>query len=173
MKSILTVIVAVVALALCGGCATKRPGLSLSEAKPVGSLEDKVYQDDRIRVEFNEVDYNLNLVLTNKTGNPVRILWNDASFVDEFGVSHRVMHASQGLSEPNQTQQATAIAPGAKLRDGLSPIDYAKWSRRGAKQEREMLSKRSLGKKVGLLLPVEFTDGKRDYFFQFFVVKSR
>ncbi len=168
-----TLIACAVALMLLAGCASSKPGLVLSEAKPVGTMEKKSYQDDHIRIEFLAVDLNMVFVLTNKTGEALRVLWDESAFVDESGVSHRVMHTAQGLSERNQTQQPSVIAPGATLRDGLAPIDYAKWSRHGSTQKQEMLSKKSLGKKVGLLLPVQFKDQKEEYFFEFFVAKSR
>jgi len=173
MRRILAVSVNLAVLAALAGCASSKAGIVLSEAKPVGTMEKKSYQDDRIRIEFLAVGVNMNFVLTNKTGEAIRVLWDESAFVDEKGVSHRVMHTAQGLSERNQTQQPSVIAPGATLRDGLAPIDYAKWSRRGSTQDNEMLSRKSLGKKVGLLLPIQFKGAKEEYFFEFFVEKSR
>lgn len=173
MKRTFAVSVGVAAWMALAGCASSKPGVVLSQAKPVGTMEKKSYQDGRIRIEFLAVGLNMNFVLTNKTGEAIRVLWDESAFVDEKGVSHRVMHTAQGLSERNQAQQPSVIAPGATLSDGLAPIDYAKWSRRGSTQKNEMLSKKSLGKKVGLLLPIQFKDTKEEYFFEFFVDKDR
>lgn len=60
-------------------------------------VNEQYYQDEYISVRLNEVTENtIFLTLTNNHNSTIRILWDEAAFVDFQGYSHRVNHDGSG-----------------------------------------------------------------------------
>lgn len=63
-------------------------------------VNEQYYQDEYISVRLNEVTENsIFLTLTNNHNSTIRILWDEAAFVDFQGYSHRVNHDGSGKKD--------------------------------------------------------------------------
>jgi hypothetical protein len=66
----------------------------------------------------------LNLGLNNKTNVPIKVDWDQASYVDIEGQSHKVIHSGIRLIDRDKPQSTTMIPPSAKINDILIPSDH-------------------------------------------------
>jgi hypothetical protein len=61
-------------------------------------------EDHLMRIIWAGPDDQLGFNLLNKSGSPVRILWDDAAYVDITGQSRRVIHSGVKLVDRNSPQ---------------------------------------------------------------------
>lgn len=85
------------------------------------------HEDDLVRIEWRPTPVDIIFTIYNKTGSPVKIVWNEARFVDEKGQSHRLIHSGIGYEERNIPQPPTVIAGGINLEEFIHPLDYFQW----------------------------------------------
>lgn len=149
--------------------------------------------------DISSQDYGFWLELTNNTSTPVRLLWPDAQYVDEFGRAHGIYHYSNSVEPPNDVQapqpptvippgvlQKEIIAPGYKtymvgscreayvFREPLVPTNLSDLRRfphdASVKAYVDDVAKRQVP--VRLILPVEIEGKRYDYTFTF-VLRDR
>ena len=82
------------------------------------------FDDEAVRIKWLPSPYDIVFVLNNKTDRPVRIVWNEARFIDEKGLSHRLIHSGTGYEDRNNAQPATVVAARGTLEDFIHPADY-------------------------------------------------
>ncbi|MFN3604176.1 MAG: hypothetical protein ACK4UJ_05670 [Leptonema sp. (in: bacteria)] len=98
------------------GCMTPYYDLKIYEVeKPIQRKEDygktKIiqlndvyeYEDENIKIIWKEANYSFPFELTNKSEFSIKILWDDVVFVDEDGVSKRIIHSDISLSDVNKS----------------------------------------------------------------------
>ena len=61
--------------------------------------------------------------LRNKTEQPIKLDWNQVSYVDPDGKSHKVVHEGVRFIERDRAQPSATIPPGAFLEDFVYPSD--------------------------------------------------
>lgn len=66
----------------------------------------------------------INFVITNKTKNALKIVWDSSAFVDPDGNSHKVMHQGVRYIERDKSIPPSILVPGTKLSDMVYPTDY-------------------------------------------------
>jgi hypothetical protein len=106
-------------------------------------LEDGVskfyFEDELVRIKWLPRPDDIVLVVNNKVGGLVRIVWDEARFIDEKGISHRLIHSGIGYEERNYLQQPAIIVGKGSLEDFVHPADYFQWEegggRRSSKQQ--------------------------------------
>jgi hypothetical protein len=97
------------------------------------------FEDEMVRIKWRPTPYGAVFVVNNKVDRPVRIVWDEARFIDEKGVSHRLIHSGIAYEERNDPQRPTIVFGRGTIEDFVYPADYFQWeeggSRRSSKQQ--------------------------------------
>lgn len=122
---------AVVALALSTGCGAKQ----WYRADLAATLRD----DAPVSIELRPVTYWLEywgdvrmgeasdpmaFTLVNKLPQPITVEWDRCAFVDDKGVSHRVIHSGVRLMSRDQPQVPSVVGANGRIEDLILPVDY-------------------------------------------------
>ncbi len=65
----------------------------------------------------------IDLTIINCHSSSIRILWDDAAFIDNEGSSHRIIHMGIKLVDKEKAQVPSVIPVGARLEDTIAPVD--------------------------------------------------
>jgi hypothetical protein len=145
-----------------------------------------IAEDQLMRIIWAGPDDQLGFNLLNKSGSPVRILWDDAAYVDITGQSRRVIHSGVKLADRNSPQAPSVIPSKGRLNDIVYPSDhvsyYGNWSQRPmfpclregyacTDPERRLVAAHT-GLDYRVLLPVEVGKETYPYTFVFKVNKA-
>jgi hypothetical protein len=91
-------------------------------------------EDNLMRIIWAGPDNQLAFDLLNKSDSPVKILWDNAAYVDISGQSRRVIHRGVKLVDRNSPQAPSVISSKDRLNDIVYPSDhvsyYGNWSQR-------------------------------------------
>lgn len=82
-------------------------------------------EDQLIRIVWSPPFKEFPFEILNKSEYPIRILWDEAAYVDVASQTHRVMHSGIKFNHRNLSQLPTAVAGKGRLIDLLAPTDYA------------------------------------------------
>jgi len=96
----------------------------------IGGGRKWIYEDGLMRLSFlfpEEGITGINFSMENKTDHSIKILWNEAAYLDEDNSSHRVIRHGVNYSEKDQPQPPSIIIPQSKLEDIVHPTDYVEW----------------------------------------------
>ena len=125
------------------------------------------FEDALIKSQFYVGNTSISIILQNKTSYTMKINWDNAAFIDENGISKRVIHEGVKLSDKNSPQAPSIIVRNGKISDSITPSDniyytsgeYGGWN----------YSNLTKGKNVNisLLLPIEIEGVANDYIFNF------
>jgi len=143
-----------------------------------------VFEDEMIKVLWLPTSFTIVFRLENKTDHSMRIIWDEAAYVDENGGSHRVMHGGVKYSEKQATQPSSVVVRRGTLSDVIYPTDYVSYTSGayGGWNEQPLLpneqmggdpqtllraSEEFIGKTVQILLPIQIEDVTNDYIFTF------
>jgi hypothetical protein len=95
-------------------------------------------EDNMVRIEWRPAPVDIEFTVHNKTDSPIKIVWDEARFVDEKGISHRLIHSGIGYEERKLPQPPTVIVGGINLQDFIHPLDYFQWKEiRGMKSDKQ------------------------------------
>lgn len=140
------------------------------------------FEDGMLKIIWLPTSDKFGFFLTNKTSHSIKIIWDEAVYVDESGMSKRIMHSGVKYIDRNNPQPPTTIVRGATISDIVLPTDnvyyvsgqYGGWielplfPRRSAqKPEIESKAKGFVGKDVQVLLPIKIEDVVNEYVFVF------
>lgn len=131
------------------------------------------YKDNFIDILIFAGNKHFNFVLKNVSDNTLKLVWNEAVFVDVDGRTSKVMHAGTKYSQREADQPASIIIKGAKLEDLATPTAKAYYS--DALKEWFILSlcanasKNLEGQTMKLMLPIQVKDIVNEYIFEFTV----
>ncbi|KMY67206.1 hypothetical protein AAU61_09975 [Desulfocarbo indianensis] len=137
--------------------------------KPARSNELS-YKDNFISISFKPNYKQLAFQLRNESSKPIRVLWNEASFVDVESKAHKIIHKGIKLINKEKEMTSTTIPPEAILDDLVAPIDLTelvdnKW------KTRDILPRQKIGELKGkcfsFFLPLTIGDMKKEYLFKF------
>lgn len=151
----------------------------------VGTDKDIKYQfvDDNIDISWAIGNTKFRFNLKNKTDHSIKIIWDDAIFIDTDGSSNRVMHAGIKYTEKENPQTPSVVARGSFLDDMVlptknvyletNPYIYG-WKEKYylpiINQDKDVLlsqAQSSIGKKIKIILPIQIEDVINDYTFEF------
>lgn len=160
-----------------------------------GDIQKFFYADSLLSILWVATSRDILFTLENKTDHSIQIVWDEASFIDDKGGNHRVMHSGVKYTDRNSPQPPTIIARKGKIDDQVVPTDYvyfdegyysqyytrkAEWKqqpffvsyqRGGDISQLELLMKGNVGKTFQVLLPIKFADTVNEYIFTFEVKK--
>ncbi len=80
-----------------------------------------------VGIEWRPTSDDIGVVIRNKTYDPLKVVWDEARFIDEKGVSHRLIHSGIGYEERYDFHPPTIIVPRGTLEDFIHPADYFRW----------------------------------------------
>ena len=96
--------------------------MSLSKAQtPDASLN--IAEDQLVKIVWLPPDRELSLELLNKTGQSLKIPWDESAYVDISSHSHRVVHSGVKFSDRNSSQPPSIVPSKGRLADFLYPSD--------------------------------------------------
>ena len=68
-----------------------------------------IFENEMVRILWLPTSHNINFSITNKTDYSIKVLWDEAAYVDESGKSHRVMHSGIKYIDRSNPQPPTII----------------------------------------------------------------
>lgn len=129
------------------------------------------YQDNFIDILVFADGSQFNFILKNVSDNTLKVVWNEAVFVDVDGMTSKVMHTGIKYSQKNGDQPASTIIKGAKLEDIAIPTDkvyYSEYLEKWTNYSLYSKAKSNLeGQVIKLMLPIQVMDVVNEYIFEF------
>jgi hypothetical protein len=140
------------------------------------------YEDELIKIVWLPLSTQFAFTLENKSDNSIKIIWDEAVYVDENGSSGRVMHSGVKYVDRSNPQPPTVVVKKAKVDDMVVPTDniyyiseqYGGWqtkplfpNRATTQEELNALTKKYVGKTVKILLPLQIQETVNEYIFSF------
>ncbi len=111
-----------------------------------------------------------NYILRNVSNNSIKVIWNEAVFVDYDGTTSKIMHTGTKYSQREGDQPATTIIKGAKIEDLAVPNCNVRYSEALNEWVTESMypSKPALEPgQLRLMLPIQIKDVVNEYIFVF------
>ncbi|SFN09845.1 hypothetical protein SAMN05421738_106192 [Algoriella xinjiangensis] len=198
----LAVVIAFLTLNSCGTLYTTINDVKLKEVeKPQNSKErygeSKIisfdedgnskysFEDDLIKIIWLYTSKSFNFKLENKSDSSIKILWDEASYIDENSSSNRIIHSGVKYIDASKPQPPTIIIKKANLEDIIIPAKNVYFSSSSwevsnlfkkylyNEEEKESFLKENIDDKtVKILLPLEVEGVLNEYIFSFNVKKS-
>ena len=128
------------------------------------------YVDNYIDILIFAIPECFNFVIKNVSDNTIKVIWNEAVFVDIDGSTSKIMHSGIKYSEKEGDQPASTIIKGAKLDDVAVPINKVYYSTVLKEWINTTLySQADISKKqvIKLMLPIQVKDIINEYIFEF------
>lgn len=94
-----------------------------SEAIAVGDSSRYTFEDGLAVIRVVALDRAVSLDVHNKTDHSIKLLWDEASFIDLDGKLSRVMHIGVKYADRNSSQPPTVIPAHQHLADDVFPTD--------------------------------------------------
>jgi hypothetical protein len=139
--------------------------------------KELVFDDKFLRIVFAVSKKQIGFNIRNKTDNPIKIDWNQVSYVDVLGKSHKVMHEGVKYISRNEPQSPTIIPPTAQLEDMVFPTDHVYFAsgRYGGWRDIPLFpeapaAKHFKGQLFSVFIPLDINGTIRNYFFTFKIV---
>ena len=140
------------------------------------------YEDDMIKILWIiELD-RLSFILENKTDHSIKIIWDEAIFVDENGLSNRIIHSGVKYIDRDKSLPPSVVIRKGTLIDMIVPVDkiyysdlYSGWKIQPLIpvpdydniEVSKNLAKENIGKIIQVLLPLEIENVINEYIFMF------
>lgn len=83
---------------------------------------DMTFEDSVLGIKFTITDKEIDFSLKNKSTQPIKIAWDDASMV-VYGASKKIMHNGIKYNERNNSMPPTTVLPNSTLSDLALPSD--------------------------------------------------
>lgn len=141
-------------------------------------LSRYVYGDSLITVAWIVDNKHFNFDLTNRGNNSIRVIWNEAAFVDSDGLTSRVMHEGVRYAARNESQPPSVIPRGGRIADVVIPTDRVvqtsgDWGSQPLVQPSTASmgtgeeARTNVGARMSILLPLEVQGVVNEYLFTF------
>ncbi len=129
------------------------------------------YEDNFIDILIFAGNSQFNFMLKNVSENTLKVVWNEAVFVDVDGSASKIMHSGIKYSQREGDQPSSTIIKGAKLEDLAAPTDKVyysdvlkEWS---SKSLYSNADQKAEGQTIKLMLPIQVKDVVNEYIFEF------
>lgn len=140
------------------------------------------YEDDMIRVVWTPMRERFHFILTNKTSQSIKIIWDETVYVNHKGISNKILHTGVKYSEKEDSQPPTVVVSKSRTEQQILPVDNVYWvsgeyggwktkplfSYRASSQEQlDDVTNQYIGKDVQIVLPLEIQGQVNEYIFRF------
>lgn len=130
------------------------------------------YEDDFIKIIWLPALTEFSFTLENKSDNSIKIIWDEAVYIDEDNSSLKVIHSGVKYVDSEKAQPLTVIAKKTKINDLVTPLDNIYYS--DGWRKRPLFSvQKSAGKTVKILLPIQIQETINEYIFSFKINHTR
>lgn len=85
------------------------------------------YKDSLLDINIFPLRTSFGVILKNKSKNTMKIIWDDAVFVDTEGISDHVIHSGVKFNEKEKSQAPSTIIRGATFRDNFTSQSSINW----------------------------------------------
>jgi hypothetical protein len=168
--------------------ATTRYGTQTVSSVDSSGVSRWFFEDRLVRVMFAPTARELAFSLTNKSDYSIRLVWDQAAFVNFDQTSNPVMHAGVRYSACRESKPSSVIVKGGILNDLIIGCDRIRepsigssWIVEPLIEDASFLAKDSAsairftqekwaGKQFKVLLPIQIQDVVNDYIFTFALV---
>lgn len=148
--------------------------------EPIEST-DLAYSDSAISVVFDITTMYINVVIRNKTTEPVKIIWNNAAWIMD-GRSQKVAHSGMFIKNIYKEETPpTTITGNTSIREDVAPADGLKYDRiydtykwkhyyidnKSVARQMRFDVRSYIGDVIRLLLPIEINGKEKNYTFVF------
>ncbi|MBO5881657.1 MAG: hypothetical protein J6Q21_00290 [Alistipes sp.] len=89
----------------------------------VGHTDNDTYVDEYVGIAPIVDDALISLIIRNHHNSSIKILWDDASYVDYTGEAHRIIHEGINPTNKETSHIPTTIPAGSYIEDTVAPID--------------------------------------------------
>lgn len=89
----------------------------------INDVRNNIFEDEEIKIVWNPSPIHFSFTLSNKTGNTIKIIWDEAALVDQNGFSHRVIHSGVKYTDRNNQQQPSIVIRKGTIQDFVFPSD--------------------------------------------------
>jgi hypothetical protein len=140
------------------------------------------FEDSLIKIIWLPLNTRFSFSLINKTKHSIKIIWDNALYINENGTSQKVFHYGVKYSDRNNSQPPTTVSKGSRIDDLIMPTDnvyfssgqYGSWresplfkNSASTPEELEAIKSSYIGKVVKIILPLKIEDLKSNYLFTF------
>jgi len=139
------------------------------------------FEDEMIKILWLPSSIKMSFLMENKTDHSIRIIWDEGSYVDENGGSHRIMHSGIKYTDKAKSQPPSVIIRKGNLAEVILPSDYvtfksSSWQETpslpttqlgGNPQKLLGNAKKHINKTIQILLPIQIEEFTNDYIFIF------
>jgi len=106
-----------------------------------------------------------NYKITNNTSQPIKVIWDEVTYVDNDGVAHPVIKSGVLLVDKAKSTKDVIIPPQSKVDEIIYPSDYIYSA--GGWTSRPVLENLGNGESVTIFLPVQIGEKTINYSFTF------
>lgn len=128
------------------------------------------YVDNIIDIIIFATNEQFSFILKNVSSNSIKIIWDEAVFVDAEGATSKVMHVGTRYSERNSSQSPTTIIQNAKVEDVATPTDRVRYSDYLSEWVTDSMfprQKELSNLQIQLMLPIQIKNVINEYVFVF------
>ena len=90
-------------------------------------IEKYTYVDNVIELVVANYEKNFSVILKNVDSHSIKIIWDEASYVDNLGLTSKIIHGETKFFEKEHSQPPTTVLSGAKLVDFICPSSNIKF----------------------------------------------
>ena len=131
------------------------------------------YEDDFIKIIWLPALTEFSFTLENKSDNSIKIIWDEAVYIDEDNSSRKVMHSGVKYVDAEKAHPLTVIVKKTKINDLVIPVDNIHSSSDGWYISPLFSVQKSDGKTVKILLPIQIQETINEYIFSFKINHTR
>ena len=131
------------------------------------------YEDDFIKIIWLPALTEFSFTLENKSDISIKIIWDEAVYIDEDNTSHKVTHSGVKYEDKEKAQPLTVIAKKTKINDLVTPVDNIYFNGERWRTLSLFSVQKSAGKTVKILLPIQIQETINEYIFSFKINHTR
>ncbi|SUJ26429.1 Uncharacterised protein [Sphingobacterium spiritivorum] len=86
-----------------------------------------MYEDSLIKIDWDYAVSQIGFVLTNRSDETMKIIWDEAAFISLSNETHRVFHKGIKYIDRENPQSPTLVYKGTTLSDLVSPTSFTRY----------------------------------------------
>lgn len=162
--------------------ALERYGEYVIEKSDSADVSRYLFEDNLVGIVWVATGGSIAFELENKTSHSLKIIWDEAVFIDVDGTSGRIMHSGVKYIDRNSSQPPTVVARGSRITDIILPTDRVRYveGQYGGWREDPIVNpysstdvamlqraKENVGRSFRILLALEIEGVVNEYIFSF------
>jgi hypothetical protein len=179
MKILLTI-----GIAMLMGCGYRADmNLKLANVAPSGIIETarpertiiSTYTDGKISAQWSAYFNRLYLRIDNKYDGSIKLIWEDALYVDIDGASAKLIHSGMAYADCESPRTNSNIAKGSFIDEIITPCNKIYYNSRSGFNARPLFygpQSAFANKHISIILPVEIAGERIPYRFDFIIERQ-